>query len=209
MTVPSQRTIVFITFSIAILALNALALSTSGGGVNLYSSIASLIIALALLGGLSLYRTKASEPKQPKVESAKPIPIPAADKEAGTEIVSFLAILQERGRFVDFLMDDVTPYDDAEVGAAARVVHQGCKAVLQEHFEIRPIREESEGSPVTVAAGFAGDEYRLIGKISGPTPFSGTLVHRGWKAESVRLPRTVRVRPDDLPIIAPAEIELK
>jgi hypothetical protein len=37
----------------------------------------------------------------------------------------------------------------------------------------------------------------------------GTLVHRGWKADSVRLPRLVRVEIDRLPTIAPAEVELK
>jgi hypothetical protein len=88
-------------------------------------------------------------------------------------------------------------------------VHQGCKAALQEHFRIRPIREESEGSSVTIPAGHAADEYRLIGKISGPGAFSGTLLHHGWKTDSVNLPRLVRTGPDRLPTIAPAEIELK
>ncbi|HET6326676.1 MAG TPA: DUF2760 domain-containing protein, partial [Planctomycetaceae bacterium] len=62
---------------------------------------------------------------------------------------------------------------------------------------------------VTVALGYAADEYRFIGKISGAGPFSGTLVHRGWKTESVKLPRLVRVNAGRLPTIAPAEIELK
>ena len=106
--------------------------------------------------------------------------------------MSFLAALQEKGRLVDFLMDDLTAYADAQVGAAARVVHEGCRAVLQEHFAIRPVREENEGSAVTVAAGYAADEYRLVGKISGEAPFSGKLVHRGWKTERVKLPRVIQ-----------------
>jgi Domain of unknown function (DUF2760) len=81
-------------------------------------------------------------------------------------------------------MDDITTYDDAQVGAAARFVHQGCKAALKEHFSIRPIREESEGSSVAIPAGYAADEYRLIGKISGPGAFLGTLLHHGWKTDS-------------------------
>jgi hypothetical protein len=55
----------------------------------------------------------------------------------------------------------------------------------------------------------AADEYRLIGKISGPGAFSGTLLHHGWKTDSVNLPRLVRTDPDRLPTIAPAEVELK
>jgi hypothetical protein len=80
---------------------------------------------------------------------------------------------------------------------------------LREHFEIRSVREESEGSSVTVPIGYAADEYRLIGNIRGAGPFSGTLVHRGWKTERVKLPRVVPVTAGRLPTIAPAEVELK
>ena len=168
-----------------------------------------MAVALALLVVTLVTRGKRPEPEPPKAEAAKPMPIPAAGNQAEAEIVSFLATLQERGRLVDFLMENITTYNDAQVGAAARVVHEGCKAALQEHFKIRPLREESEGSPVTVVVGYAADEYRLIGKISGAGPFSGTLVHRGWKTESVKLPRIVRVKAERLPTIAPAEVELK
>jgi Domain of unknown function (DUF2760) len=88
-------------------------------------------------------------------------------------------------------------------------VHEGCKAALREQFEIRSVREEDEGSFITVPAGYAADEYRLIGNIRGAGPFSGTLVHRGWKTERVKLPRILRVNADRLPTIAPAEVELK
>jgi hypothetical protein len=193
---------------IALLGLNALSLLAAASDLHLYFTGASLAIALGLLVAILLNRGEGTG-LESRTETAKPIPVPAASNQAEAEIVSFLATFQERGRLIDFLMDDITTYDDAQVGAAARVVHQGCKAALQEHFEIRPIREEGEGSSVTIAAGYPADEYRLIGKISGPGPFSGTLVHHGWKTDSVKLPRIVRVDPDRLPTIAPAEIELK
>jgi hypothetical protein len=142
-------------------------------------------------------------------EAARPAVVRADASQADAEIVSFLAILQARGRLVDFLMDDINAHNDAQVGAAARVVHAGCKAVLQEHFRIRPVREESEGSTVQVAAGYPADEYRLLGRISGPAPFSGMLVHHGWKTDTVNLPRTLHSSTDRLPAIAPAEVELK
>jgi hypothetical protein len=142
-------------------------------------------------------------------EAARPVAVRARANEADAEILSFLAILQARGRLVDFLMDDINAHEDAQVGAAARVVHAGCKAVLQEHFRICPVREESEGSTVQVAAGYTADEYRLLGRISGPAPFSGVLVHHGWKTDTVNLPRIVRSSTDRLPAIAPAEVELK
>ena len=194
---------------IALLALNALPLFPAAGPFHLYFSGASLAVALVLLVAMLVTRGKRPEPERGKAEAAKPMPVPAGSNQAEAEIVSFLATLQERGRLVDFLMEDITTYNDAQVGAAARVVHEGCKTALQEHLRIRPLREESEGSHVTVAIGYAADEYRLIGKINGAGPFSGTLVHRGWKTESVKLPRIVRVNAERLPTIAPVEVELK
>src|SRR5258708_20547721 len=98
------------------------------------------------------------------------MPVPEASNQAEAEIVSFLATLQERGRLVDFLMEDVTTYDDAQVGAAARVVHEGCRAALQEHFKIRSLREEHERSSVTIPVGYAPHTYRLIENLSGASP---------------------------------------
>lgn len=144
------------------------------------------------------------------VAAARPVaPPPPPTKQAEAEVVGFLAVLQEKGRLVDFLMDDITAYSDAQVGAAARVVHAGCKAALQDHVRIRPVRDEGEGTKITVAPGYGADEYRFIGKISGEPPFAGTLVHRGWKPEQVKLPRILHTGGDRLPTIAPAEVELK
>ena len=129
--------------------------------------------------------------------------------QADAEVINFLAILQEKGRLVDFLMDDIAGYSDAEVGAAGRVLHEGCKAVLLEHFGIRPMLEEGEGSKVIIPPGYAPGDYRLVGRISGEPPFSGTLVHHGWRAEWVKLPRLIRVSAGRPPAIAPAEVELR
>ena len=123
------------------------------------------------------------------------------------EVVAFFALLQEKGRLVDFLMEDITSYDDTHVGAAARVIHQGCRQVLQEHFNITAICESEEGSQVTVPAGYAKEQYRFVGKLSGDPPFTGTLIHKGWKTEFVKLPRIVQAQR--LPAIAPAEVELQ
>jgi Domain of unknown function (DUF2760) len=193
---------------IALLALNAWSLFAEPSVSHSYSAGASLALAAALLVIIFVSPGERPEPEPPKAEIAKPMPFPAASNQAEAEIVSFLATLQGRGRLVDFLMEDITTYDDAQVGAAARVVHEGCRAALHEHFKIRSVRQENEGSSVTIPVGYAADEYRLIGNIRGAGPFSGTLVHRGWKTEEVKLPRILRVDPDRLPTIAPAEVEL-
>lgn len=169
-------------------------------------TLASLALAALVVVLVAFLPSARSAPA--RAEAAQPPPPPAANQ-AEAEIVTFIAILQEKGRFVDFVMDDITSYNDQQVGAAARVVHAGCRAALREHLDIRPVREEAEGSQVEIHPGYAADEYRLVGKIGGQAPFSGTLIHRGWRAESVKLPRVLKVQGDRLPTVAPAEVELR
>jgi hypothetical protein len=192
-----------------LLVANAVALLPGASAFQPYllgGAVALGIIALVtILAGLGPDAVRGSA----AVEAVRPAAVTTPASQADAEVLSFLALLQARGRLVDFLMDDINAHDDAQVGAAARVVHSGCKAALQEHFRICPVREESEGSTVQVAAGYAADEYRLLGKITGPAPFSGVLVHHGWKTDAVNLPRILRSSTDRLPTIAPAEVELK
>ena len=185
-----------------ILAVNGAAVAPASEPFRPYLTDATLALSVLVLIGLVLPARQKPPPSKPQAEPARAAP-PAP------EIVSFLAMLQEKGRLVDFLMDDINPYNEAQVGAAARVVHAGCKRALQEHFSIHPLRTEDEGSTVQVPAGYAADEYRLVGKIAGQAPFSGVLVHRGWKTDMVKLPQLLPGAPGHLPAIAPAEVELK
>jgi hypothetical protein len=172
-------------------------------------SEATFALAVLVLIGMFLPRRQNASAPKPTAEPARPASGQAEPSRTDAEIVQFLAMFQEKGRLVDFLMDDINAYNDAQVGAAARVVHAGCKGILQEHFAIQPVRTEQEGSTVQVPAGYSADEYRLIGKIVGSAPFSGVLVHRGWKTEMVKLPQLLRRAADRLPTIAPAEVEVK
>jgi hypothetical protein len=200
---------VSITAIVLLLVANALELLPVGSPYQPYLSGGALVLGLIvletiLLGGGPERETRAA------AEAARPLAVPTAvNQQADAEIVSFLAILQARGRLVDFLMDDINAYSDAQVGTAARVVHAGCRAALLEHFQISPVRAESEGATVQIDAGYLPDEYRLVGKISGPAPFSGVLIHHGWKTDAVKLPRVLRSSTNRLPTIAPAEVELK
>jgi hypothetical protein len=169
--------------------------------------VAFLVLVLSLLGGKGDGPTQSVQIATPAPASVSIQPPAPAANQAEAEIVAFFGLLQEKGRLVDFLMDDITPYEDSEVGAAARVIHQGCRQVLQEYFKISAISEAQEGTQVTVPAGFSAEQYRLVGKLAGQPPFTGTLLHKGWKTEFVKLPRIVHA--EGLPPIAPAEVELK
>jgi Domain of unknown function (DUF2760) len=200
--------VVLIVAALLLVAVSGAILVPAAEPVRPYLSEATLAIAILVLIGVFTSRQKAP-PRKPAVEPVRPAPTQPEASGANAEIVHFLAMLQERGRLVDFLMDDINPYSDAQVGAAARVVHAGCRGILQEHFSINPVRTEQEGSMVQVPAGYSADEYRLVGKIVGSAPFSGMLVHRGWKTDMVKLPQLLRGTADQLPAIAPAEVEVK
>ncbi|MCY1355749.1 hypothetical protein D9M69_421850 [compost metagenome] len=131
---------------------------------------------------------------------------PALKEASPVAALQLLGLLQRDARFVDFVEEDIARYSDTEIGAAARLVHDGCRAVLREHFTIRPVREEAEGSRVTVADGFDATAIRLTGNVVGSAPFHGSISHRGWKVEDVRLPRVAERH--DATVIAPAEVEL-
>lgn len=195
-----------VILALASIALIGLTLVPEAAPYQYYLTIGALAVGgIILLTALFAPRSAGKPAAAPAAAAAPPPPEPATQAEA--EIVSFLALLQEKGRLVDFVMDDITAYPDAQVGAAARVVHAGCKAVLAEHFRITPVRTENEGTKISVPTGYPADAYRLVGRISGEPPFSGTLVHRGWQTDKVKLPRVVA--GDRLPAIAPAEVELK
>ena len=142
--------------------------------------------------------------KEAKKKRAEPAPVlKAAGPEAALQL---LGLLQREGRFVDFLEEDLSGASDGDIGAAARVVHEGCKKAIDEHFTIAPVHDADEGDTVKVAEGFDAHEIRLTGNVLGDPPYSGQLTHRGWKVTEVRLPKMSEKH--DPKIVAPAEVEL-
>lgn len=132
---------------------------------------------------------------------------PARLKEATPDsALQLLGLLQQEARFIDFIEENITAYSDAEIGAAARVVHEGCRKIVRQHFELEPVRKETENSRITVPKGFDASTLRLTGNIVGQPPFSGTLIHRGWRASNVKLPKMAAGH--DPKVIATAEVEL-
>ena len=144
----------------------------------------------------------AAAPIAPAAEP-QPVIVRETTPEAALQL---LGLLQREARFIDFVQEDVAAYSDADIGAAARVVHEGCRKVLGEHFSIEPVRSESEGSRITLAEGFDAAAVRLTGKVVGKPPFTGSLGHRGWRVTDTRLPKLAEGH--DASVIAQAEVEL-
>ena len=134
------------------------------------------------------------------------VPRPALAAPSPTPALQFLSLLQREGRIVDFLQQDITGFPDADVGAAARVVHAGCRKALRAHAQIEPVFHEKEGARVELAAGFDAGEVKLVGDVRGEPPYAGVLRHRGWRATRFELPQIVG--GGDVKVLAPAEVEL-
>ena len=128
----------------------------------------------------------------------------AAQKPDATA-TQMLAVLQRDGRLIDFLMEDIAPYGDAQIGAAVRDVHAGCRKALERYISLAPVLDGEEGRPVTLQAGTDVARIKVIGNVAGQGPFRGVLRHRGWMVSRVDLP--------PLPstgqlVVAPAEVEV-
>jgi hypothetical protein len=137
---------------------------------------------------------------------AAPPPPPPLKETSPDAALQLLALLQRDARLIDFVGEELGAYDDMQIGAAARVVHEGCAKVLREHFSIVPVRSEAEGSRLTLPAGFDAASVRLTGNVVGQAPFTGSLSHRGWRVTEVRLPKLAEHH--DARVLAPAEVEL-
>lgn len=118
-----------------------------------------------------------------------------------------LAVLQRDGRLVDFLEEDIDGYTDAQIGAAARDIHRGCRKTLRDYLTIEPILGGPEEGRVDVPSDFDPAAVRLIGNVDGSPPFQGILKHHGWRVRSVHLP-VLPVARDDSSVLSPAEVEI-
>ena len=138
----------------------------------------------------------------PKLAQSTP-PQPAAD--STDRAVQILAILQREGRLIDFLTEDISPYPDAQIGAAVRDLHQSCKQALEKYVKLEPVIQSEEGQPVTVQEADPAT-IKLIGNVTGKPPLRGTLRHRGWQVSAVNLPPLLEGKGRT--VIAPAEVEV-
>lgn len=176
-------------------------------GAALWPLVAVAAVVTLLLWGALQWRlgTAVAPASAPAAEPrpAAPPPAPPSDEAA----LHLLAILQRKGRLIDFLHEDLSAYQDAQIGAAVRSVHAGCKQALDEYVALEPVYADPEGATVTIPAGFDAHAVRLTGNVAGDPPFKGALRHRGWRVAKVTLPARTGT-PDAARVVAPAEVEV-
>jgi hypothetical protein len=160
------------------------------------------VLALALAGVLPTL----AAPAAPTPVAAKPAPALAKPSEPPEHTaLRLLASLQEDGRLVDFLTEEIASYSDEQIGAATRGIHGACAKALRACVTLEPVLAGREDDAITVPAGFDPATIRLTGNVHGDPPFTGTLRHAGWRAAGVSIPARSGLDPK---IIAPAEVEI-
>jgi hypothetical protein len=141
-------------------------------------------------------------PPAAPVAAAPAAPPPAETSDGAAQL---LAILQRDGRLVDFLMEDLSAYQDAQVGAAVRDVHRGCREALDKYATLAPVMDLEEGSTVTVERDSEPARVKVVGNMAGAPPYRGVLRHRGWEVTRLALPP---LPATGRTVVAPAEVEV-
>ena len=164
------------------------------------SFFARLKLALSILFG--------GQVPAPALRAPIPAPPPVAltPEQQHAAALFLLGLLQREGRLLDFLQEDISAFADADVGAAARLVHEGCKKVLGQYVPIAAVVKDAEGAAMEIPAGFDANRFRLTGNVAGTGPWKGSLKHHGWVATKILLPDVPTTL--DVKILAPAEVEL-
>lgn len=150
----------------------------------------------------------AVKPRTPDPALTVAPPEKPPEKKEGTDssALKLLAILQQEGRFIDFLQEDISSYTDEQVGGAVRTIHSGCRKAIVEYATVEAVLQGEEGGPYQVPSGFDPHRIRVVGNVVGNPPFSGILRHHGWRVVKLKLPSTPPGQ--DLAVIAPAEVEV-
>lgn len=187
--------------------------------IVIFMVLVFLILSLILWGVLklsvsSLFKNLVSMPaeqkKRERGEGAKKKDF--VDKRLEQErqkrlFLHFISVLQREGRLLDFFAEELSVYDDEQIGAAVRSIQEDCKKSVNKYLSLVPVIDKEEGDVVEVDLGFDPDAIKLTGNVSGEPPFRGVLRHRGWKAAKNEIPKLADVQ--DPSIIAPAEVEVE
>ncbi len=149
----------------------------------------------------------AVDPKQAKKDKKQTLDELKQAQPSIRASLQLLVILQRQGRLVDFLQEDLSQFDDAQIGAAARNIHSSCRDSIKKHIKLEPIFKNEEGEEISIPEGFDAQAIQLTGNVKGNPPFRGVLKHKGWRASNIQLPK-LAPNEDNNNVLAPAEVEI-
>ncbi len=180
-------------------------LAAGVGGLLVLCGLLAWIVMRGMAKGLV---ANAPEPTPAKKKAATP----SAQERKSQAIrqqrlfLHLLGVLQRQGRLVDFLYENLDAYEDAQIGAAVRGIHENCRKVVAKNLSLSAVIDGAEGQEVTVEEGFDPAAVKLTGNVTGQPPFKGILRHKGWRTDKVEMPELSDAQ--DAAVLAPAEVEI-
>lgn len=120
--------------------------------------------------------------------------------------IHLLSMFQREGRILDFLSENLDSYEDFQIGAAVRSIHENCNKITRKYLSLQPILDQEEGQTLTLQKWFDTAAVKLVGNVAGEPPFTGVIRHKGWKTAKLELP--ILSVNQDASLIAPAEVEI-
>lgn len=191
------------------------------GQEDFYFWIIPFVIALFIILGILLWvavcpcigiQMSDTDPEEKGRSGAEPVKKGFIDQKIERErrqrlFLYSLSILQREGRLMDFFDEDLSRYEDAQIGAAVRSIQEDCKKAVKKYIDPKPVLAGSEGDTITIETGFDIDAINLVGNVAGDPPFNGVIKHPGWKAGKKEVPKLSDVQ--DASIMTPAEVEIQ
>jgi hypothetical protein len=193
------------------------------GVLILWVMIRSLFIkSITNLDGSTDRKNKNMKPskieKQPPLkQSLKDLPLPSEGDTSGIRKIEdleynqrlylhMLSVLQREGRLLDFFSENLNSYEDYQIGAAVRSIHENCNNALNKYLKPSAVIDKNEGDEVLVPKNFDVNSIKLTGNVVNDPPFQGVLRHKGWQVARLELP--ILTSGQNPRIIAPAEVEI-
>jgi hypothetical protein len=177
-------------------------------------TVFAAMLGLALLSGLlswlivrSSVRRRLNSVSEGKIASARQAPEnDTQDLAQRRMFLHLFSMMQREGRLMDFLAEDLSQYEDSQIGSAVRAIHAGCLRIVNEYLDPQPVLDQAEGENVVIEVDFDPGAVKLTGKVVGEPPFEGILRHKGWQVGKLKLPTLSGSQ--NAKIIIPAEVEL-
>jgi len=130
---------------------------------------------------------------------------PALKSSARSDALTLLTVLQRDARLLDLVTEALDGYTDAQIGGAARNVLRDTRQSLEKAFGLKRLTSQSEGSVVEIPKQASPLRWRVSGN---PSHAKGELVHAGWMATHVELPKWNGQSADAM-VISPIEVETR
>lgn len=182
------------------------------GFISEFKTIATpLLAAFFFLWSLLLWlRVRHPSAQRPSALSSAPPQgredTAAREQQDARLFLHLISTLQKDGRLLDFFSENLDAYDDAQIGAAVRSIHESCRNAVHTYLTLKPVLEQEEGAAITLQKGFDTSAIKLVGNVVGEPPFTGTVRHKGWRTTKLEIPTLSASQ--DASLIAPAEVEI-